>query len=314
MAEIADQYYEQGLTQNQIARTHGYSRSAISRMLNEARDKHIVQIQINYPLQRDRTLERTLERQYDLQSAFVVKRGGLPYRHILRRLGRLGANYVIDNLPDESILGISWGTTIFEVSNALTTARRNFDVEVIHMMGTIGKGDPFIEGHELVRSIANSLGGKYHELHSPLIVENKATQKALLNEPNIRETLDMALDADLAIVGVGSTDTSISTLMTGGNISKEEMQNIQEQGAVGDICLNHYDQDGKVLDIDINQRVIGIDIKKLAKSSCRVVGVAGDERKASAILGALRGGFLDVLITDTHAARSIIDSNGGTEK
>lgn len=189
LAEIADQYYDQGLTQGQIARVYGYSRSAISRMLTEARAKNIVQIQVNYPLQRDRALEEILEHQHDLQSAFVLKRGGLTYRHLLRRLGRMGATYVIEQLHDDSILGISWGTTIFEVSNALTTARRTFDIEVIHMMGTIGKGDPFIEGHELVRSIANSLGGQYRELHSPLIVENQATQKALLNEPNITRNI-----------------------------------------------------------------------------------------------------------------------------
>jgi DNA-binding transcriptional regulator LsrR (DeoR family) len=74
---------------------------------------------------------------------------------------------------------------------------------------------------------------------------------------------------------------------------------------VGDICAQHYSLTGQWLDIDINRRTIGIDLETLSKVKT-VVGVAGSSRKGAAIFGALRGGYLDVLITDDQAAQKIL--------
>jgi len=40
-----------------------------------------------------------------------------------------------------------------------------------------------------------------------------------------------------------------------------------------------------------------------------VIAVAGGQEKAGAILGALRGNYLDVLITDEAAAQEILRAN-----
>jgi deoxyribonucleoside regulator len=59
------------------------------------------------------------------------------------------------------------------------------------------------------------------------------------------------------------------------------------------------------LDIDINRRIVGISLDTLLRIET-VIGVAGSSRKGAAILGALRGGYVNVLITDDQAAKKVL--------
>jgi DNA-binding transcriptional regulator LsrR (DeoR family) len=106
-------------------------------------------------------------------------------------------------------------------------------------------------------------------------------------------------------VGIGSTQPEISPLMRAGYLTEEQQQEIRQAGAVGDFCGYNLDIYGRLLDIPINQRVIGITLDDLRAIPC-VVGVAGGAIKAPSILGVLRGELVDVLITDDRAAREVL--------
>ncbi len=308
LASVATLYYDDGMTQMEIARRTGYSRSAVSRLLSEARDRGIVDIRINYPIQRGTDLEHELEQCFDLHSAFVVSSGNLDHARTLRLLGRVGAQYLEERLPEDGILGVSWGSAIYEVVNELRT-RYAPGVQVVQMIGAVGHGDPTIDGPELAQSLARTLGASYHTLHAPLLVEDISMRAPLMGESNVHQTLTLARQADLALVGIGSVEPDLSSLVRAGYLSEREMLAVKEKGAVGDICATHYDLNGRILDIDINQRVVGIELNDLVSSDCEVVAVAGNDRKFPAILGALRGGFIDVLITDTSAAQAVLSNH-----
>ena len=295
LASVATFYYDDGMTQMEIARRTGYSRSAVSRLLSEARDRGIVDIRINYPIQRTTDLEDALKKVFNLTSAFVVSAGNLDHARVLRLLGRVGARYLEDQLPEEGILGVSWGTALYEVANELRT-RHAPAMQVVQMIGAVGHGDP-------------TLGASYHTLHAPLLVEDISTRAPLMNERNVRQALALVREANLALVGIGSVEADLSSLVRAGYLSEHEMLAVKEEGAVGDICATHYDLNGKILDIEINKRVVGIELNDLRSSDCQVVAVAGNNRKSPAILGALRGGFVDVLITDTSAAQAVLSSH-----
>jgi DNA-binding transcriptional regulator LsrR (DeoR family) len=83
------------------------------------------------------------------------------------------------------------------------------------------------------------------------------------------------------------------------------MQRVRAAGVVGDICAQHYSLTGQWLDIDINRRSIGVSLNTLSKIGV-VIAVAGGSRKAAAILGALRGRYVHVLITDDQAAEKVL--------
>ena len=93
--------------------------------------------------------------------------------------------------------------------------------------------------------------------------------------------------------------------MRAGYVDDIEAQRIRDAGAAGDICAQHYSLTGQWLDIEINRRAVGITLDALAGID-RVIGVAGSSQKGAAILGALRGRYINVLITDDQAAQKIL--------
>lgn len=306
LAQVAELYYVHTQSQAEIARKFDFSRSKISRLLTEARESGLVEIRINHPLQRSLELERLFLDRYGLKQAMVAKVGNVSENQVLRFLGRLGAYYLSENLTNNSILGISWGTAIYEVAHAFRI-RKLTDFCVVQMIGSIGYGDPMIDGPEVARHIASTFSGKYYTLNAPVIVQDQSTRDGLLRERNIRDVLDMLNKAQYFLVGIGSTNPNLSALVRAGYISKQEVSVINDvSGAVGDICARLYDQDGTYDKIEFNNRVVGVSLDDLRNSSVEVVGVAGGREKAQAILGALRGKLVDILITDDQAAEEIL--------
>jgi DNA-binding transcriptional regulator LsrR (DeoR family) len=136
-------------------------------------------------------------------------------------------------------------------------------------------------------------------------VESEAVRLALLQERNIRETMELAAQAHVALVGIGSVVPQVSSLIRAGYLTEGQLSEVAAHGAVGDICARHFDSHGRILDLPINRRIVGIDISVLHRIPW-VVGVAGGLAKAPAILGALRGRHVNVLITDDAAAREVL--------
>jgi len=305
LAQVASLYYEDNLTQAEIARRVGMSRPTVSRMLQEARESGVVEITIHYPWKTDPALERDLIARFHLHQARVLVGLDRPYEEILRGLGVLAARYLESTLVEDTVLGISWGTAVYSTAQALQPDQR-LPITVVQMIGAVGTGDSRIDGPDLARLLADVYGGEYRYLHAPLIVEEAHVQQMLLQEPRILETLLLARRADIALVGVGSLVPEVSSLLRAGYLDREALSRLWAQGAVGDVCARHYDVQGRVLDVELNQRIVGIELEALHDIE-QVVGVAGGEAKAEAILGALRGGHVNVLVTCDTAARQVLE-------
>lgn len=307
MIEIATLYYYDGLTQREIAKRFGISRSNVSRLLTEARNRGIVEIKVKQKIPLDYNLQKEIRSRFSLKDVKILKSYGLDYQEMLRKLGTIAARYLKTILNKVSIVGMSWGTAIYEVVNAFESEFYK-NIEVIQMIGGIGAENPDIDGTELARRLAEKVGGRYRYLHAPLIVENADIKKAIMMEKNVKEALQKVKKADVAIVGIGSTDPTVSSLVRAGYLNKKELNEIRKLGAVGDICARHFDINGNLCQIDLNERVIGIDTDVL-KDINYVIGVAGGKAKASAILGVLKGGYINVLISDNKAISEVLKLN-----
>jgi DNA-binding transcriptional regulator LsrR (DeoR family) len=305
MAGIADMYYEQNLTQEDISARLGYSRSAVSRLLTEARKAGIVEIRIHYPSIRNTDLEDALSSRFRLQEVTVLEHGNLPYSKMLRQLGELGARLLQRVTNDETVLGVSWGTGLYEIASAAQSASYP-NMKVIQLVGSLGTSDPQIDGPELARWFARLFGGRSQTLAAPAIVDSPAVRDALLADSRIRDVLDLAHDVNLALVGIGTVDTRMSSLIRAGYLTVEEVQEAAESGAVGDICGIHFDIHGNVLDIPLARRTVGVQADALRRIPL-VIGIAGGEPKARPILGALRGQLINGLVTDDVAARKVLE-------
>jgi len=307
LIEIATLYYYDGLTQREIAKRFGISRSNVSRLLTEARNRGIVEIKVKQKIQLDYNLQKEITSRFSLKDVRILKSLGLDYKEMLKKLGSITASYLKTILERVSIIGMSWGTAIYEVVNAFESEFYQ-NIEVIQMIGGIGAENPDIDGTELARRLAEKVGGRYRYLHAPLIVENADIKKAIMMEKNVKEALQKVKKADIAIIGIGSTDPTVSSLVRAGYLNKKELNELRKLGAVGDICARHFDINGNLCQIDLNERVIGINIEELKKINY-VIGIAGGKVKASAILGVLRGSYINVLISDDQAISEVLKLN-----
>lgn len=305
LAQIASWYYEEDLPQNEIAERIGRSRSMVSRLLQEARDLGLVEIRVRHPLKRDTVIEEQLQETFELKQAYVLAQPPADYKLILQRLGALGAQHLKEYLNDGVCVGISWGTAVHAVVQAMT----DFPLQgatVVQIIGALGYGDPMVDGPELARWLAQKLSASYRYLHAPLIVQDEALARALKQERSIAATIQRAGAVDVALVGIGSLDIATSSLQRAGYLDELTLRALQARGARGDILARPIDAEGRPLNLDLARRTIGLDLDTL-RTIPTVIAVAGGAAKAPAILAALRGRYPDVLVTDATTATTVLE-------
>ncbi len=304
LAKVASLYYEKNLTQAEIAQRLNISRPQVSRLLAEGRQEGVVEIIIHHPAPKSSSLEQELRDCFALKEIKILVSGPIGYAQLVERLGVLAARHMEERLVDDMILGISWNTGVYQVVNALRAARQK-KVTVVQLTGAVGSINPLIDGPDLTRWLAQTLGGQYKYLPAPLLVESPATREALLQDRAIRESMALLDQMDMALIGIGSLSPALSSLLLAGYITEAELREIIRQGGVGDICSYHFDLRGQVLPLELHQRLIGVSLETLKKTPY-VIGVGGGIDKASALLGVLRLGVLDCLVTDEIAARAVL--------
>ena len=309
LAEIASLYYTDKKTQAEIARIAGYSRSAISRMLTEAEELGIIEITIKYPLQRDTNLENRLKEKFFLDAAFVVNSGSSDYSHNLNLVGRLGATYLQQNLSDGMTIGIGWGSTLFELVNALPFLPYS-NIQVVQVIGALGgKSDIRVDGSDLAANLASKLNASCQILHSPLYLDSETACQSLKEQKQISNTLELGYRSDIILLGMGTieVDPLFSSIFRSGFLDEEEVIEVKTQGGVGNFCGVILNANGKVLDIELNKRVMAVDIHRLRSNGCKIVGIAAGSQKSHGIEAVLNGNWLDVLITDSIAAVPMLE-------
>jgi DNA-binding transcriptional regulator LsrR (DeoR family) len=311
LARVASLYYEDGMNQNQVAAEMGYSRSHISRMLAEARREGIVEIHVHHPLERVAGLELCLADQFRLREVRVLKSNGVPYSQMLRRLGALAAGLLAQKINPGSILGISWGTALFEVSNMLAPIDYP-EVKVVQLIGSATSRDHQVDGPGLARAFSLQFGGQYYTLPAPWLVGDKQIRDALMKERRMQEALGLTRKVDIALVGIGTVDPRLSSLVRAGYLSIEEAEQIQAMGAVGDVCGHYFDIQGNLMEIPVAGYAFGTEAKTLRNIAVSI-GVAGGAVKAPGILGALRSKLVNSLVTDDAAARIVLELCGANK-
>ena len=308
LAQVATWYYEDELSQIEIAQRIGRSRSMVSRLLSEAREEGLVEIRVHFPLKRNASLENRLEKVFGLSHARVLAEAPDDIDLLLKRLGAIGAIEMQEHLHDNDCIGISWGTAVHAVVQAMSAIPLQ-GVKVVQIIGATGHDDPAVnvdvDGPELARLLAQKLDSDYRFLHAPLIVEDESVARSLREQKSIANTLTQAAHADVILLGIGSLDPAFSSLRRTGYLNEEDLNKLRKMGAVGDMLAQPLDALGQPLDDPIARRIIGLNLESL-RTTPTVIAVAGGLIKAPAILAALRGGYVNILVTDAAAAASVL--------
>jgi deoxyribonucleoside regulator len=303
LIEVARLYHEQGLSQADIARRFGISRSSVSLALKACREEGIVEIRIAGSPSALLRLQAELKERYRL-SAAVVAPAEPEAEPAKRRVGLAAAACLEGELTGGLSIGLSWGTTLFQVVRQLRSLDLR-DVEVVQLHGGLGAEDPAIDAFGLAQSLAEKLHGRYRIIQAPLEVASHELRDQLVREPGIAETLKRGEKSDLALFGVGSNQPRISSLVRTGYLTEAQSRLLLQSGAVGTVCGLHIDASGRPFPCPWNERLVGIDAEALLRIPRRV-GVAVGSDKADAVRAALAGGLISTLIVDETLARSLL--------
>lgn len=300
LASVANLYYNAEMTQNQIAERFFTSRSKISRMLKEARQLGIVEITIREPWDRNMELEQEFIKKFRLKDVRIIQTKEANDTMVLQKLGEVAAYYMDNQIDEHTVLGISWGNTMYHTVKAVKTSK-NIPLTVVPIMGAANVRRPERDSIDLSKELAYAYGGTYHYIYAPLFVNSEEIRKSLEEEPNIKECLDLARSANMILTSVGS----IVYKSWKAYLSTRDLYNLEKKGAIGHIGGHFYDKDGNEVKTPMVGKMIGVGLDDI-KNTENVICVAGLEMKAEAILGAIRGRYINTLITDENAARKIL--------
>lgn len=306
MVKVSNLYYKEGLTQEDISKKLKVSKYQVNRILKRALDTGVVKISIIDPASNLSGLEDKLEKKFNLKRAIVVQNSGLSDIELKSKLGQAAANYLLEIIKNNDVIGVSWGTTINDVINNLP-AKINKDVEVVQITGGIHQLSVNLNCHDIARRFASKFDVEPHLLYAPAIVDSKKSRNLFLNESSIKKTTDYFDKITIALVGIGALYPKVvSTLIKTGRIDEEDLQSLKENNAIGDVFSHFFDIEGNICDSNLKGRLIAMPVKDLLKVPYSI-GVAGGKVKSEAILGALRGGLINIIVTDSIAAESILN-------
>lgn len=295
-------YYQEEKTQEEISELFGVSRFKISRTLKEAKRKGYVTITINDPKDDLTEIEIKLANKFDIEQAIVVKINEFSEKTALDQVAEAAARYLGKIVGNYHIMGVTWGYTVYHVVNKL------IPIEVNHLtLVQIGGGLGTIEGTDnnmLTMMLGQKLGAKAHVIPAPIIVRNRSLRDTLFKEKKIQQTLEIAKKADLVLFGVGLIGRE-GMLWQSGFLKDTDTVKLKKAGAVGAICGRFFDAGGQKCWGELDDRTIGLNLAELRNIRHKICVATGKE-KIDAILGALRGKLLNVLVTDERTAVSLL--------
>ncbi|MCD4753560.1 MAG: hypothetical protein K8R40_10850 [Anaerolineaceae bacterium] len=305
LADVAEMYYLENMNQSQIAKKLRVDRSLISRMLTESRKNNIVEILIHRLIPRDRKLEHQLRTELDLDNVVVTKCQSTEKDAILDGIGRAAAVLLQEYINAQTTIGTTWGTSVNATISAMEKCIPPTNGRVVQMVGALDAQRIEYNGTTMVQELAQKIQGEAYFLNSPFYVDSELTAQSLLNNSSISQTLRMLNECNLALVGVGSIDPEYSSFYQASYVELSQIESLIARGVVGDVCGLHFDILGNSSGDDFSKRCVTVSREQLMKIPVRF-GVSGGEGKAKPIIGAARGKYINVLVTESNTAKAIL--------
>jgi dihydroxyacetone kinase-like protein len=299
-------YYEDGLTQGEIAEAMGVSRATVNAYLQDARDRGIVNIALDPARLASLTIADELKRHFGLEECLVVP--SEETRPLIDRLATAGAMSIRSLVKSGDTLGVVWGRTVMAVAGRLDALSLH-DVTVVQATGSTPASFPYTPDL-CAAAFAAALGARCINITAPAIVGSPELARTLLAEPLIAGQFATLASANRILFGI-STLRPNSTIHASGFFESVSLQHYLARGAVGVLAGRFINERGELVEGPLDARTIGIPLETLSGIRTRVA-VAGGFDKVQALLAMLRGGYANVLITDAATGRGILNADGVT--
>lgn len=310
MTRVASLYYLDNLTQAEIADRVGISRIKAVRLLKRARALGIVEIRIQTPAALRTSLETELIQRFGLQQALLA--ADQPNEENQRELvAQMAAHQLERQVRDGVVVAVGMGRNVGAVPDAILKAAPRYCTFVTAIGGSPQVGQP-VNSADICRRLVERFGGMSACLYAPAYAESRAVRESFLRHEEVRGVLAKAKSAHIALVGIGDAMPD-SAVVQMGCFSAKDMTQLRAAGAVGDILGYFFDIEGSPVGPGMNDRVISLNGDALRAIPC-VLGIVAESEKTTALLGALRTGILDVLVTTVGTARRLLEMDTPAEE
>lgn len=309
--KVCSLYYEDDMRQQEVSGYLGISRATVSRMLQKGKESGIVRVEVINPVQFSyNKLEKALERKYGLKEVIVVESSALDTKtESVSRMYERAALYLSQFFKDGDWIGVTMGHTLHNIVKTNRAFEKDKKLMFVPIVGGIGQSTidkVDVQSNRIAQEFSRKFGGTYTQFLSPAVFSEQKAMEYFLKEKSISYIFDDFQKLDTLIMGIGIPQRVESTLVRAGYITGENLEKFARDGMAGDIALHFFDEDGATEKFRaFNDRVAGMPLEMMKKVRNRI-GIAGGENRAEAIRGAIKGGFINMLITNIDAAEKLL--------
>jgi len=304
--KVARLYHTHGHRQSEIAARLQVSQSRVSRLLAQAEESGIVRTVVAIRPEIHSELEERVEERYEVSEVHVIDAVSTDDAEFTRDLAYAMAAVLEQSTFTAPLVGFtSWSRTLRLMVSTLQPLRTKTK-RVVEMLGDLGPPDLQHAAARSTQILAGLLDAEPIFLRTPGVLPSPKIKDLMLSQDvYARQALEMLDQVDLALVGIGTCEVD-PPLRAGENyFTHEQLYEVRQRGAVGQVCLRFLDANGKSLDSPLDDLVVGVTREQLRLAGRRCA-VAGGPSKYLAIRAALRGKWVDSLVTDAATAQFLL--------
>lgn len=312
--KAAYQYYILDRSQNQIAEELDVSVTTVSRLLKRARDEKIIEFVIRNPYVECLNLGQEISNEFGLKEVIISPVVDMEEEEddstvdpeMVKKLVALeGARYLQRVIKENDVLGVTWGSTVYQMINYLNPAQKA-NTTFVTLHGSLSNCVTEWDVRTLVSRMAKAFSGRKYILLTDTLMNSAETVKMLKKEKSISQVMDMFDKVNIAINGIGAFYPKVTSILAKPYyLSPNEVKMLKEHQVIGDVALRFLDKNGNECDTELKERTISISLEQFRKIPVKITLASGEE-KAHAVLAALRGGLVDVLIVDSNLGETVL--------
>jgi len=306
MYRIAKMYYMDGMTQEQIAAAESISRSQISRLLDQARSRGIVEINVRMPERISlNELKSDLVRELRLKDVTIAPLGeGATAEEAIEAIATAAAAFLPRELKSCRTVGVGWGRTVYRTSCVLSHRGPETEKLFVPLIGVSGTDNPALQVNAILDRMGERLRAHTYFINVPAFRENTVMLSEL--EKNRLQQLRRHWGSlDAAIIGLGSAPGAKRFFVS--EVPTRFAARFRAEKAIGDILSQFYRSDGSLVPQVPGYELTAFEADKLREVP-KVICLAGGRDKVPSLIAAARAGFYNMLVTDSVTAEAIYDA------
>lgn len=301
--EVSRYYYQDGLSQMEIAKKMGLSRPTISKALQTARESGVVTIKIVDPFENTDLIKQQLKKKYGLKEVLIASQVNRDERSIVNSLGEKAAAYLDEIVTDDDVIGINWGTTMEAIADHLHESQCE-NIRVVQLKGSVTNSEESNYSSDITAKFNHAFHTQANILPLPVIFGDSKIKSVAVQDQFVDSVIQEGYRASIALFTVGTTRPK-AMLFRLGYLEEKEIRFLREN-AVGDIVSHFITSNGNIADPKLDKRTVAIPLTKLKEKEYSIL-VAGGEPKLLAIHAALVGKYANVLIVDQLVAKKLLE-------